>query len=94
MAKRGRKSWEEIMKTEKNPDFNYGTINGKYSKYKKGDPIPDITTLLEQNVVIWGETTKNIEVLKNLPLRIILMSLVHKSFYYAIPKEKGVKNEN
>lgn len=91
MAKRGRKSWEEIIKSEEAYDCNYGTINGKYSKYKKGDPIPDITTLLEQNVVIWGETTKNIESLKNLPLRIILMSLVDKYFYYAIPKEKRGK---
>lgn len=90
MAKRGRKSWKEILKTNKgkNIDFNYGTINGKYSKYKRGEVITDIKVLLEQKVVIWSETTKSIEILKSLPLRIILSSLEHKLFYFAILKNE------
>ena len=90
MAKRGRKSWEEILKTNrgKDIDWNYGTIYGKYSKYKRGKVITDIKVLLEQKTVIWGDLTKNIEIIKSLPLRIILMSLEHKSFYFAILKDK------
>ena len=87
MAKRGRKSIHELM--EKNEfTFSYGTINGKYSKYKRGEVITDIKILLEQKVIIWIDTTKNIEMLKSLPLRVVLDSLEHKCFYYAIPKEK------
>lgn len=95
MAKRGRKSWKEILKTNKGKDidFNYGTINGKYSKYKRGEVITDIKVLLEQKVVIWSETTKSIEILKSLPLRIILSSLEHRSFYFAVLKDKKDKSE-
>lgn len=90
MAKRGRKSWEEILKTNKGKDidWNYGTINGKYSKYKRGKAITDIKVLLEQKVVIWGNVTKNIEVVKNLPLRTILNILEYRSFYFAILKNE------
>ena len=91
MAKRGRKSWKELAK--KDFDWNYGTINGKYSKYKRGEVITDIKVLLEQKVVIWSDTTKNIEILKSLPLRIILNSLEHKSFYFAILKNEKDKSE-
>lgn len=90
MAKRGRKSIHELM--EKNEfTFSYGTINGKYSKYKRGEVITDIKILLEQKVIIWNNITKNIEALKCLPVRIVLDSLEHKCFYYAIPKEKNKK---
>ena len=95
MAKRGRKSWEEIFKTNKgkNIDWDYGTINGKYSKYKRGEAITDIKVLLDQKVVIWNEITKNIGMIKSLPLRIVLSSLERKSFYYAIPKNKEKSEE-
>lgn len=87
MAKRGRKSIHELM--DKNEfTYSYGTIDGKYSKYKRGEVITDIKVLLEQKVVIWSNMTKNIEMLKSLPLRVILSSLEQKCFYYAIPKEK------
>lgn len=92
MAKRGRKSIHELM--EKNKfTFSYGTIDGKYSKYKRGKLILDIKTLLEQKVIIWGRMTKNIEMIKSLPLRVVLSSLEHKCFYYAIPKEKDKNKE-
>lgn len=95
MAKRGRKSWKERLNTNnrKDIDLNYGTINGKYSKYKRGEVITDIKVLLDQKVVIWIDTTKNIEILKSLPLRIILNSLEHKLFYFAILKNEKDKSE-
>ena len=37
--------------------------------------------------------TKNIEMLKSLPLRVVLSSLEHKCFYYAVPKNKEKKKE-
>lgn len=104
MAKRGRKSWRERIEIEKEHDWNYGTINGKYSKYKRGDVITDIKVLLEQKVIIWNDITKNVEMLKSLPLRVVLSCLEHKCFYFAILKDtkklplknnddKGEKNE-
>lgn len=91
MAKRGRKSIHELM--EKNEfTFSYGTINGKYSKYKRGEVITDIKVLLEQKVIIWNDITKNVEMLKSLPLRVVLDCLEHRCFYYAIPKEKNKKS--
>ena len=92
MAKRGRKSIHELM-VKNEFTFSYGTINGKYSKYKRGEVITDIKTLLEQKVIIWDDTTKNIEMLKSLPLRVVLSCLEHKCFYYAIPKNKEKKKE-
>ena len=92
MAKRGRKSIHELM--ERNEfTFNYGTINGKYSKYKRGEVITDIKILLEQKVIIWNDITKNVEMLKSLPLRVVLSCLEGKCFYYAIPKEKDKNKE-
>lgn len=92
MAKRGRKSIHELM--ERNEfTFSYGTIDGKYSKYKRGEVITDIKVLLEQKVIIWNNMTKNIEVLKSLPLRTVLNCLEYKCFYYAIPKEKDKNKE-
>lgn len=87
MAKRGRKSIHELM--DRN-EFNwgYGTINGKYSKYKRGEAITDIKVLLEQKVIIWTDITKNIEMIKSLPLRVVLGCLEVGCFYYAVPKEK------
>ena len=93
MAKRGRKSIHELV--EKNEfNWDYGTINGKYSKYTKGEKIEDIKDLLEQKIVIWGYQAKNIEMIKSLPMRVVLNALDNGGFYYAIPKEKGEKNEN
>lgn len=92
MAKRGRKSIHELM--ERNEfTFSYGTIDGKYSKYKRGEVITDIKILLEQKVIIWIDTTKHIEMLKSLPLRVVLDCLEHKCFYYAILKEKDKNKE-
>ena len=86
MAKRGRKSIHELM--EKNEfTFSYGTINGKYSKYKRGEAITDIKVLLEQKVIIWNDITKNVEMIKSLPLRVVLDCLEHRCFYFAILKD-------
>ena len=85
-VKRGRKPWYEVK------DLNYGTIKGKYSKYERGDVITDINVLLTQKVVIWGELTKNIAVLKNLPLRVIVDAIERGQIYYAVPKIKEVKH--
>ena len=78
---------------DKDFDWNYGTINGKYSKYKRGEVITDIKVLLEQKVVIWGDITKNIEIIKSLPLRVVLNQLNRKSFYFAILKNEKDKSE-
>lgn len=86
MAKRGRKSIHELIKRNEFT-FSYGTINGKYSKYKRGEAITDIKVLLEQKVIIWTDTTKNIEMLKSLPLRVVLSCLEHRCFYFAILKD-------
>lgn len=92
MAKRGRKPISELIKAGKEIDWStYGTIYSKNSKYKRGEVITDIKILLEQKVIIWNNITKNIEALKCLPLRVVLDSLEHKCFYYAIPKEKRGK---
>ena len=92
MAKRGRKPISELIKAGKEIDWRtYGTIYSKNSKYKRGEVITDIKNLLEQKVIIWNNITKNIEILKSLPLRVVLDSLEHKCFYYAIPKEKNKK---
>ena len=91
MAKRGRKSIHELM-VKNEFTFSYGTIDGKYSKYKRGEVITDIKVLLEQKVVIRSNMTKNIEMLKSLPLRVVLSCLEGKCFYYAIPKNKEDKN--
>ena len=92
MAKRGRKPISELIKAGKEIDWStYGTIYSKNSKYKRGEVITDIKILLEQKVIIWIDTTKNIEILKSLPLRVVLDGLEHKCFYYAIPKENNEK---
>ena len=87
MAKHGRKSWRERILEGKEYDWNYGTINGKYSKYNRGEVITDIKVLLEQKVIIWNDITKNVEMLKSLPLRVVLDCLEHKCFYFAILKD-------
>lgn len=92
MAKRGRKSWKEML--GKDIDWNYGTINGKYSKYKRGEVITDIKVLLEQKTVIWDNLTKNIEIIKSLPLRVVLNALNRKSFYFAILKNEKEDGKN
>lgn len=92
MAKRGRKSIHELM--ERNEfTWDYGTINGKYSKYKKGEKITDIKILLEQKIVIWGYQAKSIEIIKSLPMRVVLDALDNGGFYYAILKEKDKNKE-
>lgn len=87
MAKRGRKSWKELIK-DNGFDWHYGTIYGKYSKYKRGKVITDIKILLEQKIVIWGEITKSVEIIKSLPLRVVLNALNNKMFYFAVLKDK------
>lgn len=88
MAKRGRKSIHELF--ERNEfNFSYGTIYGKYSKYKKGEKITDIKVLLKQKIVIWNDIVKHIEVIKSLPMRVVLDILNDGGFYYAMLKDKN-----
>lgn len=91
MAKRGRKSIHELMKDEKNIDWNYGTINGKYSKYTKGDRIINFNEFINQEVFIYGNFVKNRAWLLNQQLRVVL-SFFSGGVYYAIPKEKKEKS--
>lgn len=87
MAKRGRKSIHEIMKDKKNIDWNYGTINGKYSKYAKGERITDFNEFINQDVFITGNQVRNKAWLLNQQLRVAL-NFFSGGVYYAIPKEK------
>lgn len=87
MAKKGRKSIHELMKDEKNIDWNYGTINGKYSKYTKGERITNFNDFINQDVFITGNQVRNKAWLLNQQLRVAL-NFFSGGVYYAIPKEK------
>lgn len=87
MAKRGRKSIHELMEDEKNIDWNYGTINGKYSKYKKGERITNFNDFINQDVFITGNQVRNKAWLLNQQLRVAL-NFFSGGVYYAIPKKE------
>ena len=60
-------------------------------KFTKGDRITTIEELLKQEWVIWVDSTRHIEVIKNLQLSTIIRFLKSGYFYKAIRKE--VDNE-
>lgn len=94
MAKRGRKSWKEMMEKGIEIDWEtYGTINSPKSKYLRGDKIHDINSLLKQKVVVFGNICRNIDWVLSQQLREIIYFLEKGALYYAIPKEKK-KKEN
>lgn len=91
MAKRGRKSYKEMSECDIKIDWNtYGTINGKYSKYEKGERITDFNTFLEQRVFITGNMVRTNGWFMSQQLR-IAMKFFDWGVYFAIPKKK---NEN
>lgn len=63
----------------------------KHRKFVEGDPITDISELLEQEWVMWYRQTKHIEVFKSMPLRIVLQWLEIGAFRKAIRKENEEK---
>ena len=89
MAKRGRKSLKEIMEKGIEIDWStYGSIYSKKSKYKKGEAIKDLDTLMKQKVIIFVDMCRNIDWVLSQQLRWILRFLKEGCIYYAIPKNK------
>ena len=62
-----------------------------HRKFIEGEPITDLTELLQQQWVMWYHQTKHIEVFKSMPLRIILRWLEIGAFRKAIRKESEEK---
>ena len=60
-------------------------------KFVEGDPITDLSELLEQQWVMWYHQTKHIEVFKSMQIRIVLRWLEMGAFRKAIRKESGEK---
>lgn len=89
--KRGRKSWKEMLNEPL--DYNYGTINGKYSKYKKGEKITDLDTLLKQKQVIFYDMCRNIAWVESQQLRSVLRFLKNGCLYKAELKPKKEKRK-
>ena len=60
-------------------------------KFIEGEPITDLTELLQQEWVMWYHQTKHIEVFKSMPLRGVLRWLEIGAFRKAIRKESEEK---
>lgn len=58
-------------------------------KFKPGELIKDLETLLEQEWIILGTTTRHIEVIKSMSLRTVLKFLDLGWIKYAIKNDKG-----
>lgn len=58
-----------------------------HRKFVEGEPITDLTELLQQEWVMWYHHTKNIEVFKSMQIRIVLRWLEMGAFRKAIRKE-------
>ena len=56
-------------------------------KFFEGEPITDLTELLQQEWVMWYHQTKHIEVFKSMQIRIVLRWLEMGAFRKAIKKE-------
>lgn len=61
-------------------------------KFKSGEPINDLNTLLEQTWVMFCSQTRRIEVVKSMQLRTVLQFLNAGRFRFALINEK--ENEN
>ena len=60
-------------------------------KFFEGEPITDLSELLEQEWVMWYHQTKHIEVIKSTQLRRVLRWLEIGAFRKAIKKESEEK---
>lgn len=60
-------------------------------KFVEGEPITDLTELLQQEWVMWYHQTKHIEVFKSIQIRIVLRWLEMGAFRKAIRKESEEK---
>lgn len=60
-------------------------------KFVEGDPITDLSELLEQEWVMWYHQTKHIEVFKHMQICIVLKWLEVGAFRKAIKKESEEK---
>lgn len=58
-------------------------------KYKPGELIKDLGTLLEQEYVILGTSTRHIEAIKSMPCRTILKFIDLGWIRYAVKNDKG-----
>ena len=61
-------------------------------KFKSGEPINDLNTLLEQAWVMFCGQTRHIEVVKSMQLRTVLQFLNAGRFRFALINEKENKN--
>ena len=62
-----------------------------HRKFVEGEPITDLTELLQQEWVMWYHRTKHIEVFKSMQIRIALRWLEMGAFRKAIRKESEEK---
>ena len=62
-----------------------------HRKFVEGDPITDLTELLQQEWVMWYHQTKHIEVIKSTQLSTVLKWLEIGAFRKAIRKESEEK---
>ena len=62
-----------------------------HRKFVEGNPITDLSELLEQEWVMWYHQTKHIEVIKSMQIRIVLRWLEMGAFRKAIRKESEEK---
>lgn len=60
-------------------------------KFVEGEPITNLTELLQQEWVMWYHQTKHIEVFKSMQIRIVLRWLEMGAFRKAIRKESEEK---
>lgn len=62
-----------------------------HRKFIEGEPITDLSELLEQEWVMWYHQTKHIEVFESMQIRIVLRWLEMGAFRKAIRKESEEK---
>ena len=62
-----------------------------HRKFVEGEPITDLSELMEQEWVMWFHNTKHIEVFKSMQIRIVLRWLEIGAFRKAIRKESEEK---
>lgn len=62
--------------------------------FEKGEQITDISELLKEEWLIFGEMTKHIEAFKSMPLRIVIDFINRGVIYKAVRKEDCVENRS
>ena len=60
----------------------------EHRKFVEGEPITDLTELLQQEWVMWYRQTKHIEVIKSMQLRLVLRWIETGAFKKAIRREE------